>query len=101
MFYNVLNLKDMVECEKHKISKNVLLENDGSVLMIIGLKKDEIIDKHSSDENAFAHVLEGEVEFHFDAEKFNVKKGEFIMFKKGATHRVLALKDTKFLLVKI
>ena len=40
-------------------------------------------------------------EFHFAAEKFKLKKGELIMFEKEKEHKVLALKDTKFLLIKI
>lgn len=101
MFYNVLELKKLVELEEHKIDKNVLLENGDSVLMAIALKKDEIIDSHISMLDACAYVYDGEAEFHFEAEKFTVKKGELILFKKGDAHEVLAKKDTKFLLIKI
>ena len=62
---------------------------------------DEILDNHISVCDACAIVYEGEAEFHFNAEKFTVKKGELIMFEKEKEHKVLALKDTKFLLVKI
>jgi len=47
------------------------------------------------------YVLDGEIELHFDAEKFTLDKGEMIMFKKDTEHKVFAKKDSKFLLVKI
>lgn len=101
MFYNVLELKDLVDTKEHKLDKKVLLEHNDSSLCAIALKKDEILDNHISVCDACAIVYDGEAEFHFNAEKFTVKKGEMIMFEKEKEHKVLALKDTKFLLIKI
>lgn len=118
MFYNVLELKELPEIGGKKglredqavapselkldgFVKEVLLERGDSSVSIISLKKDEIIDNHISVCDALAYVYEGEAEFHFSAEKFEVKKGELIMFKKEDEHKVIALKDTKFMLIKI
>lgn len=101
MFYNVLELKNLVDFKENKLDRNVLLERGESSLSVIALKKDEILDSHISVCDACAYVFDGEAEFHFDAEKFTVKKGELILFEKEKEHKVLALKDTKFLLVKI
>ena len=100
MYYNVLELKDLVD-SKNLFEKNVLLERGESSLSAIALKKHEVLDSHISICDACALVYEGEAEFHFNAEKFTVKKGELIMFEKEKEHKILALKDTKFLLVKI
>lgn len=102
MFYNVLKLKNLVELDKEELmDKQILLENESSILAAIALKKDEILDWHESDRNACAYVYDGMAEFHFEAEKFEVKEGELLMFKKNDMHKVLALKDTKFLLIRI
>ena len=101
MFYNVLELEDLVNNKENMFDKNVLLERGESSLSAIALKKHEVLDNHISVCDACALVFEGEAEFHFNAEKFTVKKGELIMFEKEKEHKVLALKDTKFLLVKI
>lgn len=101
MYYNVLELKDLVDVKENLLDKNVLLERNESSLSVIALKKHEVIDNHVSVCNACAYVFEGEAEFHFAAEKFTVKKGELILFEKENEHKVLALKDTKFLLIKI
>lgn len=101
MFYNVLELKELVNNDENLFDKNVLLERGESSLSAIALKKHEVLDNHVSVCDAAALVFEGEAEFHFNAEKFTVKKGEIIMFEKEKEHKVLALKDTKFLLIKI
>lgn len=101
MFYNVLNLNDLADNKKNKFERKILLEHGDSSLNVIALKKGEVIDTHISICDACAYVFDGVAEFHFDAEKFVVKKGELIMFKKEHEHSVLALEDTKFLLAKI
>lgn len=101
MFYNVIELDELVSNKEHSFDKNVLLERGESSLSAIALKKHEVLDSHISVCDACAYVYEGEAEFHFAAEKFTVKKGEIIMFEKEKEHKVLALKDTKFLLIKI
>ena len=101
MFYNVLKLEDLVDHKENIFDKNVLLERGESSLSAIALKKHEVLENHISVCDACAIVYEGEAEFHFNAEKFTLKKGELVMFEKEKEHKVLALKDTKFLLIKI
>ena len=101
MFYNVLELKDIVDNRENMFDKKTLLERGESSLCAIALKKHEVLESHISVCDACAYVFDGEAEFHFAAEKFTVKKGEIIMFEKEKEHKVLALKDTKFLLIKI
>lgn len=102
MYYNVLKVKDIVDLEKgESFDKNVLLENNNGEFTIIAIKKGKIIDTHTSKEDAVVFVIDGEIEIHFTAEKFKLDKGELIMFKKDVEHKVLALKDSKFFVVKI
>lgn len=101
MFYNVLKAKDIVDLQDQKFARKVLMEENNSSLSAIAIKKDEIIDTHTSTCDAAVYVLDGEIELHFDAEKFTVEKGEILMFKKDEQHKVLAKKDCKFLLIKI
>lgn len=100
MFYNVLNVKELGTTDK-KFEKETLMEHNDSSLSIVSLKKEEIIDTHTSICDAAVIVVDGEIELHFDAEKFKVEKGEILMFKKDIEHKVLALKDSRFLLIKI
>ena len=101
MFYNVLKLDDVVKLGEEKFKRVPLLDNNNSNLSIVALKKDEIIDTHTSVCNAAVYVVEGEIELHFSAQKFLLDEGDILMFKKDDEHKVLALKDSKFLLIKI
>lgn len=101
MYYNVLKAKDIVDIQDGMFNRKVLMEKDGSCLSVIAIKKDDIIDTHTSVCDAAVYVIDGEIELHFDAQKFKVDKGEILMFKKDEEHKVVALKDSKFLLIKI
>lgn len=101
MFFNVLKAKELVNLDDATFRKETLMENNNSSLNILALKKDEIIDTHTSAEDAAVYVLDGEIELHFDAEKFTLDKGEILMFKKDTQHKVFAKKDSKFFLIKI
>lgn len=101
MFFNVLKAKDIVDLKESKFEKETLLVDEESNLNIIALKKDEVIDTHTSARDTAVYVIDGEIELHFDAEKFTVDKGELLMFKKDKEHKVLAKKDSKFFVIKI
>ena len=101
MFYNVLKAKDLIDLDGERFRRKVLMENNESSVNIIALKKEEIIDTHTSERDALVYVLDGKIELHFPAEKFEVDKGEILMFKREEQHKVLAQKDSKFLLIKI
>ena len=101
MFYNVLELKDVLDCKSKKMEKKILLENGNSKLIAMYLEKDAIYDCHTSEGDVCVIVYDGEIEIHFEAQKFTIKKGEILMFKKEHEHKVLAKKDSKFLVVRI
>ena len=101
MFYNVMKAKDIINLEDGKFERKILMEHDDSSLNVVAIKKDEIINTHTSIADAAVFVLDGEIEIHFDAEKFKLGKGDILMFKKDKEHKVLGLKDSKFLLIKI
>jgi len=100
MFYNVLKAKDIVNLDGEKFKHETLLQSGDTSFSVIAIKKDEIIDTHTSVKDAAVYVIEGEIEIHFEAEKFTLDKGEIIMFKKDTEHKVLAKKDSKFMVIK-
>lgn len=101
MFYNVLKAKDIVDFDGEKFRKETLLQNENSCFKIVAIKKDEIIDTHTAKADAAVYVIDGEIEIHFDAQKFTLDKGEIIMFKKDCQHKVLAKKDSKFFIINV
>ena len=100
MFYNVLNAKKMIDSSK-MFEKMTLLEKDNSSLSLIAIKKEETIDTHTSVCDAAVYLVEGKIELHFDAQMFTLEENDILMFKKDHQHKVRALMDSKFLLIKI
>lgn len=100
MFYNVLNAKKMID-SSNMFEKITLLEKDNSSLSLIAIKKEEIIDTHTSVCDAAVYLVEGKIELHFDAQMFTLDENDILMFKKDHQHKVRALMDSKFLLIKI
>ena len=100
MFYNVLNAKKMID-SSNMFEKMTLFEKDNSSLSLIAIKKEEIIDTHTSVCDAAVYLIEGKIELHFDAQMFTLEENDILMFKKDHQHKVRALMDSKFLLIKI
>ena len=100
MFYNVEKLKDVVELDEKLMTHKILLEDEQRCIKAIALKKEELIDTHTSERDTMIYIIDGKIEIHFEAEKFELEKGEYLLFKKDATHKVLANKDSKFLLIQ-
>lgn len=100
MFYNVLNAKKMID-SSNMFEKITLLEKDNSSLSLIAIKKEETIDTHTSVCDAAVYLVEGKIELHFDAQMFTLEENDILMFKKDHQHKVRALMDSKFLLIKI
>lgn len=101
MFYNPFSVEKNIHLDGKKFNKRVLMENGDSSLNLVAIEKEGIIDTHTSKEDAAVFVLDGEIELHFDAQKYTVKKGEMFMFKKDTQHKVLGIKNSKFILIKI
>lgn len=99
-----------------------LMENNGSHLKLVGLKKHEKIEPHMAHTDVCVFVTDGEIEIKFNSEdnctcqacgcglpdendddgkKYKIKKGQLFFFEKNVMHSVEALKDSSFLLIKI
>ena len=101
MFYNVLKAKDLVNLDVKNMDKEILMERGDSCFKIFALKEGEMLDTHTALLDSAILVIDGQIEAHFEAEKFRLDKGEIIMFKKDKEHKVLALKDSKFFVISV
>lgn len=122
MLYETIEIEDLITEKDSEKEIVELLENNGSHLKLIYLKKHEEIEPHMSHTNACIYMTEGEIEFILSHEdnctcqacgcsiseednkeikKFKIKKGQLFLFEKNIMHSVKALKDSTFLLIKI
>lgn len=123
MLYRTLEIDDLID-SKADLDREIidLMENNGSHLKLVSLKKHQILETHLSHANTCIYVTDGEIELTFsdddnctchscgceipieedmDGKKYKVKKGQLFLFEKNVMHSVKALKDSSFLLIKI
>lgn len=123
MLYRVFEIEELID-SKADLDREIvdLMENNGSHLKIVSLKKHQYLEPHMAHTNVAIFVTEGELEIVFpdsdnctcqscgcdipiqeddEGKKYKIKEGQLFMFEKDVVHSVKALKDTFFLLIKI
>jgi len=83
-----------------KIKPQQVYKNSSFHVMLIKIKKDEILKPHHAITDAFLTVVEGSIIFTLHDIGTTLKKGDMISFKAFETHSVKALEDASFLLIK-
>ncbi len=123
MFYKKIEIDDLLDKKENDKQVIDLMESENSHLKLISIKKDDGFNSHISHTDVFIYVLDGELEIIFpkensscgcgicgcdiadeeddEAKKYKIKKNQMFMFEKEVSHSVKALKDSKFLLVKM
>lgn len=122
MFYRVIDINDLFTNKEDDHEIIELISNSGSQLKLISIKKNSGFDSHMSNTNVFLYVTEGELELFFPKEticgcsmcgttipekhdnenrEYKIKKGQMFIFEKDTKHSLKAVKDSKFIMVKI
>jgi mannose-6-phosphate isomerase-like protein (cupin superfamily) len=122
MLYRTIEIDELLK-EKGATKEVIdLMDNNGSHLKLISLKKHEIIEAHKSHTDVCLYITDGEIEITFDHEeececlacgcelpeevnekikKYKIKKEQLFFFEKNVMHSITALKDSTFLVIKI
>ena len=81
--------------------KNVKpLFSDGFKVAGIGLKKGQILEKHSTPQSAFLFIYQGKVEYRTANMSHTLNAGDFIKINPKEEHEIQAIKDSRLILVK-
>ena len=103
-FHKVLELKKIIDYKKDGVTVEKLLENGDFKAILLAMEKEQVLNEHISEVDAFIYVLEGEIEFNIKLEetkKINISKGEFFAFHAQERHFLSAKKDSKALVIRI
>lgn len=122
MRYRTIEIEEFFT-DKEKTREIVdLMENNGSHLKVVYLKKHEELEAHMSHTDTCIYVTDGEIEIVFphddtcacnacgcglpdedneNGKRYKIKKEQMFFFEKDVIHSVKALKDSTFLLIKI
>ena len=86
--------------EFEKIKPQQVYKNDRFHVMLVKIKKDEVLKPHHATTDAFLTVIEGSIIFTINDADTTLKKGDMISFKAYETHSVKALEDSTFFVIK-
>jgi quercetin dioxygenase-like cupin family protein len=69
-------------------------------ILCISLEGGSQFPEHTSPADAQLIVLEGAIDFHINNERFHLKKHQHFDFPRATAHRVEALENSKFLIIR-
>lgn len=98
------DIVSMINYDDNNVQSRILAKNDNNLALLVAIKKNQMMEEHTSPVDAFLYVIEGEVEFSVYGEKtesFQIEKGEIFYFEREERHTVLGKKDSKILVIRM
>ncbi|MBT8273646.1 MAG: cupin domain-containing protein [Bacteroidia bacterium] len=77
-----------------------IMDLNAREIIQVHLEADAIFPTHTSPTDAYILVLEGEINFYINSDKFILKKHQFFDFPKKEEHWVEATKNSIFLIIR-
>ena len=95
-----ISLAAQLDFRPEKFNNKVLFREEGLNLILFALLPSQSIPAHKTPNNAYLQCLEGEVTVAIGDVEYPLRQGEIILLPKGILHGIVALKETKLLLIK-
>ena len=83
-----------------KLKSQQVYKDERFHVMLVKIKKDEVLKPHHATTDAFLTVVEGSIIFTINGADTALKNGDMISFKAFETHSVKALEDATFFVIK-
>ena len=75
-----------------------IYKTDGMRMVLVGLHKNAVLERHNANGIISVQVLEGEISFSTDVQTLTLKEGQAVALHKGLHHEVKGIKESVFLL---
>lgn len=95
---SIINLKDIEYLDT--INKKLVFDNEQSSLTLLSFKKGVGRALHVDKKDETAQIIEGKAQITIGKEKYILNEGEMIVMPQNIPHGLLALEDTKMLLLR-
>lgn len=76
------------------------IKNEALEILSITLEKGAVLPEHTSPRDTILVVLEGILNFHICGKTYSLEKFEDFNFPKEVVHRVAALENSRFLVIR-
>ncbi len=94
----IINLKDIEYLDT--INKKLVFNNEQSSLTLLSFKKGMKRTLHTDKKDEVAQIIEGKAQITIGKEKYILKENEMIIMPQNIAHGLLAIEDTKMLLLR-
>lgn len=93
-------LADQLDFRPEKFNSKVLFREEGFSLILFALLEGQEIAEHKTPRNAYLQCLEGQATVNIGGVGHGLKTGEIIPLPKEILHGIVALRDTKLMILK-
>ncbi len=100
-FGEVHKLAEQVSTGFDKVQFRNIFSNANGGVVLVGFKKGQKLDTHVAPAELMVNVIEGEIEFTILDKPHVLHTGEFLLLGQDVAHSVVALQDSKLMLVKV
>lgn len=76
------------------------IKNEALEILSITLEKGAVLPEHTSPRDTILVVLEGILNFHISGKTYSLEKFEDFNFPKDVVHRLDALENSRFLIIR-
>ena len=94
----IINLKDIEYLDT--INKKLVFDNEQSSLTLLSFKKGVERTLHVDKKDETAQIIEGKAQITIGKENYILNEGEMIVMPQNIPHGLLALENTKMLLLR-
>ena len=94
-------ISDIIKTQQYdKLKASKLVKTDALEIISISLEKDAVFPEHTSPTDAQLVVLEGDIVFYINEEKYKLTKHQHFNFPKEISHWVTANENSRFLIIR-
>lgn len=100
-FGEVFNLASRIEPADARVQFKRVFENSNGGVTLLAFKAGQKLDEHIAPAEVMVCIVEGEIEFTMIDRKQSIKAGEFLLMGADVPHSVVAVADSKVMLIKV
>ncbi|MGB6975357.1 MAG: DUF2249 domain-containing protein [Terracidiphilus sp.] len=93
------NLYELVEFDNEKFFPKVLMNRPGYRLVLLNLRRGQIVPEHATKEMVTVYAITGHITFHEAGSPFELRSGQVLFIEGGIPHSLDAHEDSTLLVV--
>lgn len=99
--YKMLQIRDRIrETTYNGLTVQKMFKSENTETLLITLEKDHNFPEHISPRDALLVMLEGSIIFNIQKKEYSINRQDYFTFPSNEPHRVTAVEDSKFLIIR-